>query len=59
METYALNHGVPQRAVDIWQGHTDHKSMSTVYYSLSDEDSQKFMKGLPFGIIPDLNMEVK
>ena len=57
LETFALNHGVPQRAVDIWQGHTGDKSMSTVYYSLSDEESQKFMKGLPFGIIPDLNPE--
>ena len=59
METYALNNEVPQRAVDIWQGHTGDKSMSTVYYSLSDEESQKFMKGLPFGIIPNLNPEDK
>lgn len=59
METHSLNHGVPQRAVDIWQGHTGNKSMSTVYYSLSDEESQKFMKGLPLGLIPDLNPEDK
>ncbi len=51
METHALNHGVPRRAVDIWLGHTGGKTMSAVYYSLSDDESQNFMKRLPLGFI--------
>ena len=51
METHSLNHGVPQRAVDIWLGHTGGKTMSAVYYSLSDAESQNFMSRLPFGFI--------
>jgi len=45
-ETYCVNEGVPQRVVDAWMGHVGDKSMSAVYYHLSDEDSQKFMRNL-------------
>jgi len=45
-ETYCVNAGIPHRVVDTWMGHVGDKSMSAVYYHLSDEDSQKFMRNL-------------
>lgn len=45
-ETYCVNAGVPQRVVDAWMGHEGDKSMSAVYYHLSDTDSQQFMQKL-------------
>ena len=47
METHAINNGVPQRCVDGWLGHNADKSMGAVYYALSDEESQAFMRRLP------------
>jgi len=47
-ETICDNARIPQRVVDTWLGHSD-KSMAAVYYRLSDEESQKFMKKAPFG----------
>jgi len=47
--TFAVNSGVPERAVDIWLGHLDKKTMGGVYYHLTDEQSQVFMKNIPFG----------
>ena len=51
-ETYSVNTGVPQRVVDAWMGHAGDKSMSAVYYHLSDTDSQQFMQKLadPFTV---------
>ncbi len=46
--TRAVNSGVPERVVDIWLGHRDRKSMGSVYYDLSDEESQKFMEQVQF-----------
>ena len=43
------NAGIPQRVVDTWLGHQSDKSMGSVYYKLSDEDSQKFMLNVPLG----------
>ncbi len=48
-ETFAVNAGVPQRAVDSWLGHSSDKSMAAVYYRLLDEDSRRFMDRVPFG----------
>jgi integrase len=48
-ETFTVNAGVPQRAVDAWPGHHSDKSMAAVYYRLRDEDSQAFMAKVPFG----------
>ncbi len=48
-ETFTVNAGIPQRVVDAWMGHSSDKSMASVYYRLSDEDSQAFMKRVPFG----------
>ncbi len=45
-ETFCVKAGVPQRVVDAWLGHSSDKSMAAVYYSLSDEESQRFMHGL-------------
>jgi integrase len=48
-ETFTVNAGIPQRAVDAWLGHRSDRSMAAVYYRLSDEDSQIFMRKVPFG----------
>lgn len=48
-ETFTVNAGTPQRAVDTWLGHRSDKSMGAVYYRLGDEDSQSFMGKVPFG----------
>ena len=48
-ETICVNAGIPQRVVDTWLGHRTDKSMASVYYKLSDEDSQMFMKKVPLG----------
>jgi len=48
-ETFTVNAGTPQRAVDAWLGHRSDKSMAAVYYRLGDEDSQSFMGKVPFG----------
>jgi integrase len=48
-ETICVNAGIPQRVVDAWLGHSSDRSMATVYYRLSEEESQKFMQQVPFG----------
>jgi excisionase family DNA binding protein len=48
-ETVAVNARIPQRVVDTWLGHTSDKSMAATYYRLSDEESQRFMREVPFG----------
>ena len=48
-ETFCINNNIPQRAVDAWLGHGADKSMGSVYYRLTDLDSQEFMKRVPFG----------
>jgi integrase len=47
-ETFCVNSGIPQRVVDAWLDHRSDRSMASVYYKLSDEDSQSFMKKVPF-----------
>ena len=48
-ETICVNAAIPQRVVDTWLGHRTDRSMASVYYKLSDEDSQKFMLKVPLG----------
>jgi integrase len=48
-KTFCINAGVPREVVDIWQGHAPDRSASAGYYKLSNEDSQIFMKKVPFG----------
>jgi len=48
-ETICVNTGIPQRVVDTWLGHRSDKSMASIYYKLSDEDSQRFMLKVPLG----------
>ena len=48
MESFGINHGVPQRAMDLWLGHTGGKSMSAIYYTMPDKESQDFMARLEF-----------
>lgn len=50
METHCVNARVPQRVVDTWLGHKSDRSMASVYYTLSDEESQRFMRGLDFAL---------
>lgn len=48
--TTAVNASVPERVVDIWIGHeADRRAVQTIYYELSDKDSQEFIKKVPFG----------
>ncbi len=47
-ETHAVNSGIPQRCIDGWLGHTSDRSMGVVYYTLTDEQSQSFMRQLNF-----------
>lgn len=47
-ETFCNNHGIPQRVIDTWLGHSSDRSMAAVYYRLRDEDSQTFMQKVPF-----------
>ena len=48
-ETTCVNANIPQRVIDTWLGHRSDSSMANIYYRLSDEDSQQFMKQVPFG----------
>ena len=48
-ETHTVNAGIPQRVVDTWLGHRSDQSMAAVYYKLADEESQSFMRKVPFG----------
>lgn len=47
-KTHAINHSVPERAVDLWLGHSD-GSVRGLYYHLTDEESKRFMDNLPLG----------
>lgn len=37
-ETFTVNSGIPQRAIDTWLGHCSDRSMAAVYYKLKDEN---------------------
>ena len=43
-----VNAGVPERAIDCWLGHRADQSVRAAYYLLSDEESQRFMRQVPF-----------
>jgi integrase len=49
-ETICVNAAIPQRVVDTWLGHRSDRSMASIYYKLSDADSQAFMLKVPLGI---------
>jgi integrase len=49
-ETFAVNSRIPQPVVDIWMGHQGVQSMGKVYYELADEESQRFMRDVPFSL---------
>ncbi|MDA1055274.1 MAG: site-specific integrase [Planctomycetota bacterium] len=48
-ETICVNSGIPQRVIDTWLGHRSDTSMASIYYRLSDADSQRFINQVPFG----------
>ena len=48
-KTIAINAGVPQPVVDIWQGHApDLRNASRLYFDLTKGESQKHILKLPF-----------
>lgn len=47
--TFTTNARIPREVIDQWMGHASDKSMAVVYYSLTDEASQAFMREVPFG----------
>jgi integrase len=47
--TFTTNAGIPERVIDIWMGHASDRSMASVYFKLSDDQSQEFMQRVPFG----------
>jgi len=47
-ETMAINSAVPPYVVDVWMGHSGNRSMGKVYYGLSDEKSQEFIRQVKF-----------
>jgi integrase len=49
-ETITVNQRIPQLAIDTWMGHNDNKSMSAVYYRLTEHESQKFMREVRFDV---------
>jgi integrase len=48
-KTHCLNSRIPKPVVDNWQDHAEPQTASSTYYNLSDEESQRFMKEVPFG----------
>jgi integrase len=48
-KTIAVNSGVPREVVDTWQDHQPDRAVSNLYYKLSDEESQRFMRSVQFG----------
>jgi integrase len=46
--TSAVNAGVPERIVDLWLGHNDHRSLGSIYYAKNDATSQEFITKVPF-----------
>jgi integrase/recombinase XerD len=47
-ETVTVNQRIPQRVIDAWLGHNEDKSMAAVYYRLTDQESQEFMREVRF-----------
>jgi integrase len=48
-KTICIHAGVPREVVDVWQNHAPDRAASHVYYKLSDEESQRFMRTVPSG----------
>ncbi|GJM24876.1 MAG: hypothetical protein DHS20C16_12910 [Phycisphaerae bacterium] len=48
--SFCINQGVPERIVRIWMGHSD-RSMTGIYYGLSENESIQFMQKISFGEI--------
>jgi integrase len=47
-ETVGVNSGVPQFVVDAWMGHSSQSAMGRLYYGLTDEQSQAFIRQMKF-----------
>lgn len=45
--THYINSGVPERVVRMWMGHHD-RSMTGIYYDLTDAESRRFMRSVCF-----------
>jgi integrase len=47
-ETQAVDSGIPQFVLDSWMGHVGHSTTGRLYYGLTDEKSQRYMKQVRF-----------
>ncbi|MCI0492825.1 MAG: hypothetical protein L0Z07_07795, partial [Planctomycetes bacterium] len=47
-KTICTNARIPREVVDVWQNHAPDRAASHVYYKLTDDESQRFMKCVPF-----------
>ena len=47
-ETQAVDSGIPQFMTDVWMGHVGHSTTGRLYYGLTDEKSQQYMKQVKF-----------
>jgi integrase len=53
--SFCINNGIPQRVVDEWMGFSRAHEVSDAYYVLTDEESQAWMKKVPFGDADNAN----
>lgn len=51
--SFCINNGIPQRVVDEWMGFSRAHEVSDAYYVLTDEESQAWMKKVPFNNAED------
>jgi len=47
-ETQAVDSGIPQFVLDTWMGHVGHETTGRLYYGMSDEKSQDYIKKVNF-----------
>lgn len=45
-ETQAVDSGVPQFVVDAWMGHVGHGTTGRIYYGLTDQKSQQYLRSV-------------
>lgn len=50
LKTICMNSAIPREVIDAWQDHAHIRTPGGLYYTLSDADSQRFMKQVPIGV---------
>ena len=46
--SFCTNKGIPERVIDLWQGHVGTRTTGAIYYHLTAAESQEFMRKVPF-----------